>query len=190
LVTMLPLPAMCCTSFNHTTAELIPAAAAAAAVFVNAGYNMLPRLALVTSYSGDAAIAPANGASLTATGPASSTCTKNPSVKLTDVITVTSPGTGWCGGSSTTTLAAAGAYVLTATGVQGTLLSQFQCYNISSGSAAAPVNVAAGSSITLQANEVWTCAAGEMRCLSLFVRVFPAEPRLAGYKHATDHTSL
>jgi hypothetical protein len=136
------------------------------------GYNMLPRLALVTSYSGDATIAPANGASLTATGPSSSTCTKNPSVKLTDVITVTSPGGGWCGGSSTTTLAAAGTYVLTATGVQGTLLSQFQCYNISSGSAGVPVNVAAGGSITLQANEVWTCAAGEMRCFLYLLFVY------------------
>jgi hypothetical protein len=126
---------------------------------------VLPRLALVTSYIADAAIAPAAGADLLAIGPQSSTCTNAPSLKLTDVITVTSPGGGWCGGSSSSTLAASGPYVLTATGaVQGTVLSQFQCYNITSGSVfGTPVNVSAGGNITLQANEAWTCAAGEMR---------------------------
>jgi hypothetical protein len=146
---------------SHTENVSTPAAAAAV---VLAGYDMLPRLALVTSYVANATIAPANGANLTATGPQSSTCTSNPSVKLTDVITVISPGSGWCGGSSSSTLAAAGAYVLTATGVQGTLLLQFQCFNVSGGSAGEPINVSAGGNITLQTNEAWTCAAGEMGC--------------------------
>jgi hypothetical protein len=117
---------------------------------------MLPRLALVTMYIGGDAIAPAVGGNLSAVN-SSSTCTKAPSVTLTGSVTVTPPDGGWCGGSSNSTMAATGVHVLSQTGSPtGTSFSHFECYN--NRTAATAVNV---SSVDLQANDVWTCAAGE-----------------------------
>jgi hypothetical protein len=129
-----------------------------------AEYDMLPRLALMTTYIGNSTFSPADGSNLTAVGPASSGCTRSPSVKLTGSVTLASPGTGgWCGGNSSSTLAATGVHNLSQTGApKGTLFSHFECYNIASGTAGPAVN---GSSITLQANDVWTCVAGERKLL-------------------------
>jgi hypothetical protein len=153
-----------------STQGLLLGAAAAPAVHVV--YDMLPRLALLTSYIGDSTIAPADGADLTAAGPSSSSCTKAPSVTLTDVITGTSPGSGWCGGSSSNTLEAPGAYALSVLGsIKGTQFLRFECYNTSSGTAGSQVNITAGGSITIQSREAWVCAAGNQMIYQLIDQV-------------------
>jgi hypothetical protein len=110
-----------------------------------------PRLALLSEYPASYPTTSETD-SLTAVGPGgvNASCIKSPSPRLGIGSTLTSPGAGLCFGSGSVP---PGTYSLSQVAAPGTLFQCWDCYNVTTGTAAPPVtvtnfNLAAGVSMT------------------------------------------